>query len=68
MFSGDKIRQLREKENLSLRDLEKITGLTFSFIANIERGIVKDPRISTIIKLANGFNVSVDELLNIDNL
>ena len=63
MFLGDKIRQLREKENLSLRDLEKRTGLRYSFIANIERGVVKDPRISTVAKLANGFNVSIDELL-----
>lgn len=63
MFSGDKLRQLREKQNLSLRDFEKLTGLTYSFIANIERGIVKDPRISTVIKLAKGLGISIEELV-----
>lgn len=67
MFLGDKIRRIREEQNLSLRDLEKITGLRYSFISNIERGIVKDPRISTVIKLAKGLKVSIDDLLNHNN-
>lgn len=66
MFSGDKIRQIREGQNLSLRELERITGLRYSFIANIERGIVKDPRISTVIKLSRGLGISIDELVNED--
>lgn len=64
MFLGEKVKQIREKQNLSLRDLEKITGLRYSFIANIERGIVKDPRISTVIKLAKGLGISIDELVD----
>lgn len=63
MFLGKKVRQIRKEQNLSLRDLEKLTGLTYSFIANIERGIVKDPRISTVIKLAKGLGISIDELV-----
>jgi len=63
VFLGKKVRQIRKEQNLSLRDLEKLTGLTYSFIANIERGIVKDPRISTVIKLAKGLGISIDELV-----
>ena len=64
MFLGEKIRKIREEQNLSLRDLEKITGLRYSFIANLERGIVKDLRISTVYKLSRGLGVSMDELVD----
>lgn len=35
---------LRENKKLSLRQLAKISGITsFSYLANIERGVVDDP-------------------------
>lgn len=55
---------LRENQNLSLRQLAKISGITsFSYLANIERGVVDDPGIKTIIKIAKGLGVTLDELI-----
>lgn len=65
MFIGEKIRKLRLERKLSLRELAKKSGVTsFSYIANIERGIVDDPGIKTIIKIADGLEVSIDYLVN----
>ena len=35
---GAEIKALREKKGLSLRDLEAITGLSFSHLGRIEKG------------------------------
>lgn len=64
MFIGERIRRLRLERKLTLRGLAKISGITsFSYLANIERGVVDDPGIKTIIKIAKGLEVSVDELI-----
>lgn len=65
MFCGKRIRKLRKERNLSLRDLAKKSGITsYSYLANIERGVVDDPGIKTVIKIAKGLEVSIDELIN----
>lgn len=65
MFCGKRIRKLRKERNLSLRDLAKKSGITsYSYLANIERGVVDDPGIKTVIKIAEGLEVSIDELVN----
>ncbi len=62
---GKKIRKIRKEKNLSLRELAKKSGISsFSYLANIERGIVEDPGIKTIIKIARGLEVSIDFLVN----
>lgn len=61
---GKKIRSLRIEKGLSLRELARKAGITsFSYIANIERGVVKDPALSTIIKIAKALEISIDELV-----
>lgn len=65
MFLGKKVRKLREERNLSLRDLAKKSGIaSFSYLANIERGVVDDPGIKTVIKLADGLGISINDLIN----
>lgn len=63
---GERIRKFRKKRNLSLRELAKRSNISsFSYIANIERGIVGDPGIKTIIKIAKGLEVSIDDLIEL---
>ena len=64
MLLGEKIRKLRKERKLSLRKLAELSNITsFSYLANIERGVVDDPGIKTIIKIAKGLEVSLDELV-----
>lgn len=62
---GKRIRKIRKEKNLSLRELAKKSGISsFSYLANIEREIVEDPGIKTIMKIARGLEVSIDFLVN----
>jgi predicted transcriptional regulator len=58
---GETIRRIRLEKGLSQFDLEKITDIDRGAISRIERG-QKDVQLSTIIKLAEGLEVSTREL------
>jgi len=58
---GLRVRGLREKRNWSQEDLAHESGLARSFTGAIERG-EKDLRLSTLVKLANTFKISVAQL------
>ena len=58
---GLRVRALREKRNWSQEDLAHESGLARSFTGAIERG-EKDLRLSTLVKLANTFKISVSQL------
>lgn len=59
-----KIIELRRKNNFTQSDLAKKIGVSKSTIANYESGY-RNPDNKTLIKIANIFNVSTDELLGI---
>lgn len=56
------IKILREKINISQYELADKLGIPRSTLCNYEKNI-NEPSISTLIKLANFFNVSIDELV-----
>jgi len=55
------IKRYREAKGKSLRDLENEIGIAYSTLANYERGI-REPSFDTIVKLADYFNVSLDDM------
>jgi transcriptional regulator with XRE-family HTH domain len=55
------VRALREKRKWSQEDLAHEGGLARSFTGAIERG-EKDLRLTTLVKLANTFNITVAQL------
>jgi transcriptional regulator with XRE-family HTH domain len=58
---GKRVRALREKKKWSQEDLAHESGLARSFTGAIERG-EKDLRLTTLVKLANTFKISVGQL------
>lgn len=63
MNFGERLRMLRKSINgLKLVDVAKETGLSVSFLSDMERGQTR-PSIETIRKLAAYYEVSIDELL-----
>lgn len=55
------IRRLREENKLSMDQLSKLSGVSKSMLAQIERG-EGNPTISTLWKLSNGMRVPFDAL------
>ena len=66
------IRNVRKKKNLSLYRLMKITGLSYSYLSELENNKVFNPTLATMYKIANALEVKIDDLfyseLDIDSL
>ena len=57
------IEMRRAKKNITVKDLETLSGLKANSVLNLLIGKVKSPKIDTVEKLAIFFDCSVDELL-----
>lgn len=55
------IRRLREENKLSLEELSRLSGVSKSMLAQIERGD-GNPTLSTLWKISNGMKVPFDSL------
>ena len=59
---GKSLKQARENENLSQRKLAQETGINQQSISRWESG-QRLPNILDLIKLANYYKISIDELI-----
>jgi transcriptional regulator with XRE-family HTH domain len=59
---GEKIKELREKKGLSLKELADLTGFSTALLSQVENHLVS-PSLGTMIKLANALGVRVGDLL-----
>src|SRR5215217_4904065 len=57
-----RLRVLRAERGLTLREAASLTGVAKETISDIERGL-RHPHDPTIAKIAKGYGVPVDELL-----
>ena len=57
-----KIRELRQKMNLSQNEMAKKLGIPHTTLFNYEAS-KSEPNIETLIKLADFFNITIDELV-----
>ncbi|HBL39275.1 TPA: hypothetical protein DDZ10_01240 [Candidatus Uhrbacteria bacterium] len=61
---GDKIRQLRNKKGLTQDALAKKADIPYTTLTKIEANVITKPSIQSVVKIAAGLNVTIDELLN----
>jgi transcriptional regulator with XRE-family HTH domain len=59
---GEKLRILRNRQGLSLRQLSDMLGVGHSYIAKMERG-EKIPNVAMVLKISEIFSVSTDVLI-----
>ena len=57
------LKELRKKAGWSQQKLAEKAGLSYNTITKIEQGAATMPTIQTVVKIADAFGVSVDELL-----
>ncbi len=60
---GKKLKELRKKSGWSQQKLAEKAGLSYNVITKVEQGAAKNPNIKTMIKLADAFEISLDELV-----
>jgi transcriptional regulator with XRE-family HTH domain len=58
---GNNIKLFRRKEILTLNELSKKTGISPSFLSNIESGL-KQPTLLTLEKIANALKINITSL------
>ena len=59
---GERLRDLREKQELSLRSLADLAGMSYTYISDMERGL-RVPSLTTIIRLAVALDCKVTDLV-----
>jgi transcriptional regulator with XRE-family HTH domain len=55
--------KMRTKANMTRREVSLATGISEQAIHNIEKGIIKSPGSEFLIRLANLYCCTLDELL-----
>lgn len=60
---SSRVKELRKKAGWSQQKLAEKAGLSYNAVTKIEQGAAKQPTIQTIIKIADAFGVSLDELV-----
>ena len=60
---GKIIRENRKKRGWTQQKLAEEAGLCYAIICKIEQGISQEPTINTLIKIADAFDINMDELI-----
>jgi transcriptional regulator with XRE-family HTH domain len=63
MTLGERIKRLREKRGLGLRELAREANVRHATLSELERGLRADITTETAKKIARALNVSVDYLI-----
>jgi len=57
------LRKLREKKGWSREKLARESEISYHTIIKIEREVIKNPKLETLIKLSRALGVSLDRLV-----
>jgi len=60
---GDKIKQLRNKQGLTQDELARKADLPYTTLTKIETNVITKPSIQTVVKIANGLGITIDNLM-----
>ncbi len=60
---GDKIQKLRMKQGLTQDKLARKCDIPYATLTKIESNVITKPSIQTVVKIAAGLEISIDELI-----
>lgn len=60
---GDKIKQLRNKQGLTQDELARKSDLPYTTLTKIESNVITKPTIQTVVKIAKGLGIGLDDLM-----
>jgi len=60
---GDKIKKLRNKQRLTQDELARKADLPYTTLTKIETNVITKPSIQTVMKIAKGLGISLDDLM-----
>lgn len=60
---GQKIKAWRKKKDITQDVLAKKADIPYTTLAKIESDVIQNPSLQTITKIADGFGISLDDLV-----
>lgn len=57
------IKRIREKQNISIRKLSLLTGLSRTYLSNLENNKRVNPTLSSLSAISTVLNVDIKELI-----
>jgi len=60
---GAHLREIREKEGVSLREIERLTGVNSGYLSQLERGDVVQPKPAILHKISKAYGVPFSQLM-----
>ena len=60
---GEKVKKWRKIKEMTQDELSKKADIPYPTLVKIESGAVNNPSIETMMKIANGMGVTLDELI-----
>ena len=64
MNLSQKIRQLREKKELSLNKLAEMAGISKAYLSQLENDVSKQPSAEILLKIASALGTTIADLLD----
>jgi transcriptional regulator with XRE-family HTH domain len=63
---GQRLRRWRNEQGLTLREVSERSGISVTYLSDLERGKLVNPTLETLTALAAALEVSLNELLGVD--
>ncbi len=60
---GTKIKKIRLKQKLTQDNLARKSDLPYTTLTKIETNVITKPSIQTVMKIAKGLGISLDDLM-----
>lgn len=62
---GEKIKAWRKKKDITQDALAKKADIPYTTLAKIESDVIQNPSLQTITKIADGLEITIDDLIKI---
>lgn len=60
---GENIKRFRQKRKLTQDKLARLADIPYTSITKIETGVIKQPSVQAVAKIAKALGVSIEDLL-----
>jgi XRE family transcriptional regulator of biofilm formation len=60
---GSRIKRLREEKKFSITELARVSGVSKSYLSQIERGVQSNPSLQFLLKISSPLGTTLDYLL-----
>jgi len=60
------LRQARLEQGLTLREVSEESGISITYLSDLERNVLDNPTLDTLTAIASALRVSLNDLLGVD--